>query len=90
MKNSGKPFVKTIRAEEKNKPVPLLDRLRLVLEHSHNSYAFQYRCHGRQIVIEKLPDESVIAYYADDRDERVVVDVTQAPFDRVSYFLRFS
>ena len=79
--------MKTIRVEEKNKLVRLLDSLRVVLEHSHNRYTFQYRCHGLQIVIEKLPDDSVIAYYADDRDGRVVIDVTQAPFDRISYFL---
>jgi hypothetical protein len=81
---------KTTRAEDRNRPLPLLDRLRLVLEHSHNRYTFEYRCHGLQIVIEKLPDKSVIAYYADDRNNRVIIDVTQAPFDRISYFLRFS
>jgi hypothetical protein len=82
--------MKTIRVDERDRPLPLLDRLRLVLEHSHNRYTFESRCHGLQIVIEKMPDNSVIAYYADDRDNRVVIDVTQAPFDRISYFLRFS
>jgi len=70
--------------------LPLLDRLRLVLEHSHNRYTFEYRCRGLQIVIEKQPDNSLIAYYADDRDNRVIIDVTQAPFDRILFFLGFS
>ena len=70
--------------------MPLLDRLRLVLEHSHNHYTFQYRCKGLQIAIEKLPDGSVIAYYTDDRDGCVIIDVSEAPFDKISYFLSHS
>lgn len=70
-----------------DRTLPLLDHLKLILEHSHNAYTFQYRCKGLQIVVEKMQDDSIEAYYADDRDGRVTVDVTQEPFDKL---LRFS
>ncbi len=40
--------------------LPLLDQLRLILEHSHNAYTFRYRCKGLHIIIEKMPDKSII------------------------------
>ena len=61
----------------------ILEQLRLIIEHSHNSYTFRYRCKGLQIIIERIPDGSIEAYYADDRDGRVTVDVTKEPFDRI-------
>ncbi len=66
----------------------LLDQLRVILEHSHNAYTIQYRCKGLQIVIEKMLDGSIEAYYADDRDGQIVIDTTQPPFDRISLFVR--
>ncbi len=71
-----------------DRPMSLLDQLRVILEHSHNAYAFQFRCRGLQIVIEKMPDGSIVAYYADDRDGQVIIDTTQPPFDRISLFVR--
>ena len=68
--------------------VPLLDKLRVVLEHSHNAYTFRYRCRGLMINIEKQPDNSIVAYYSDDRDGQVTIDTTQRPFDRIKYFYR--
>jgi hypothetical protein len=65
----------------------LLDRLQLILEHSHNSYTFRYRCKRQHIIIERMPDNSIVAYYDDGRDERVTLDTTQPPFDKI---LRFS
>ena len=69
-------------------PVPILDQLRHVLEHTHNAYTFRYRCRGLMINIEKQPDNSIVAYYSDDRDESYTVDTTQPPFDRINYFYR--
>ena len=69
-------------------PVPILDQLRRILEHSHNGYTFGYRCRGLQIIIEKQPDKSILAYYSDDRDGQVTIDTTQPPFDRIKYFYR--
>jgi hypothetical protein len=68
-------------------PMTLLDHLRLILENSHNAYAFRYRCKGLKIIIEKMSDGSIAASYFDDRDVHVTIDVTQAPFDKL---LRFS
>jgi len=67
-------------------PVPLLEHLRLILEHTHNRYTFEYRCNGLQIIIEKQPDNSIVAYYADDRDGRISIDTTQPPFDKILIF----
>jgi hypothetical protein len=67
-------------------PVPLIEQLRLILEHSHNGYTFRYRCKGLQIVIERQPDRSIIAYYSDDRDVQVTMDTTQPPFDKILRF----
>jgi hypothetical protein len=69
-------------------PVPILDKLRVVLEHSHNAYTFSYRCKGLQIIIERQPDNSIAAYYSDDRDGRVTIETTQPPFDRIRFFYR--
>lgn len=33
--------------------VPLLDHLRLILEHSHNRYGFEYRCKGLKSLSKK-------------------------------------
>lgn len=65
----------------------MIDHLRLILENSHNEYTFRYRCKGQHILIEKMPDGSIIASYSDGRDGHMTIDVTQAPFDKV---LRFS
>jgi hypothetical protein len=51
-----------------DRPMPLLDQLQLILENSHNAYTFRYRCKGLMIVIEKLPDGSIVASYSDDLD----------------------
>jgi hypothetical protein len=66
--------------------VSLLDQLRLILENSNNAYTFQYRCKGKQIIIEQQPDNSIIAYYADDRDGSITIDPTERPFDRIKFF----
>jgi hypothetical protein len=71
-----------------DRPKSLLDHLRLILEHSNNAYTFQSRCKGQQIIIEKQPDNSIIAYYADDRDESITIDPTELPFDRIKFFYR--
>ena len=68
-------------------PLPILDQLRRILEHSHNGYTFRYRCKGLQIIIEEQPDNSIVAYYCDDRDGSIIIDPTQPPFDKI---LRFS
>ena len=65
----------------------LSDRLRLILENSHNAYTFRYRCKGQDILIERMPDGSIVASYSDGRDGRIIIDVTEAPFDRL---IRFS
>ena len=69
-----------------NRSISLLDHLRLILEHSNNSYTFQYRCKGLQIIIERQSDKSIVAYYADDRDGSIMIDTTQPPFDRIKFF----
>ena len=65
----------------------LLAKLKLILEHSHNGYTFRYRCKGLEIIIEREPDGTIVAYYNDDRDGTVTIDITQPPFDRIRYFL---
>ena len=70
-----------------NRPMQLLDQLQLILENSHNAYTFRYRCKGLNIIIEKMPDGSIVASYSDDRKGHVTIDITQAPFDKL---LRFS
>ncbi len=69
-----------------DRPLSLIDQLRLILENSNNAYTFQYRCKGKQIIIEKQPDNSIIAYYADDRDGSITIDPTERPFDRIKFF----
>jgi hypothetical protein len=64
----------------------LLEQLELILEYSHNGYTFRYRCKGLQIIIEKQPDESILAYYFDDRDGSIIIDTTQPPFDKIVRF----
>jgi hypothetical protein len=64
----------------------LLEQLRLILEHSHNTYTFRYLCKGKQIIIERLSDNSIIAYYADDRDGCITIDTKQVPFDKLLRF----
>ena len=70
-----------------DRPMPLLDQLQLILENSHNAYTFRCRCRGLNIIIEKMPDGSIVASYSDDREVHVTIDVTEAPFDKL---LRFS
>ena len=66
----------------------LIDKLRLILEHSNNAYTFSYRCRGLMINIEKQPDNSIVAYYSDDRDGFITLDTSQPPFDRIRFFYR--
>jgi hypothetical protein len=74
--------------EERKGIMPqLLDRLRLILDHSHNAYTFRYRCRGLHIIIEKQADGQIMAYYDDDRDGRVTIDTSNPPFDKI---LRYS
>ena len=68
--------------------VPLLDKLSVVPEHPHNAYTFRYRCRGLMINIEKQPDNSIVAYYSDDRDGSFTIDTRQPLFDRINYFYR--
>lgn len=68
--------------------MPLIEQVRIILENSHNSYTFSYRCRGQQIVIERQQDNTVVAYYNDDRDGQVTLDTTQPPFDRIRFFYR--
>jgi len=64
-------------------PLSLLNRLKIILEHSHNAYTFRYRCRGQQVIIERMPDGSIEAYYADGRDGRVTLDTARKPFDKI-------
>ncbi len=68
--------------------MPLLDKLRIILEHSHNAYTFRYRCNGLHIVIEKQLDGQIIASYSDDRSGSETIDTSIPPFDRIKYFLK--
>ena len=70
-------------------PVPLLEQLKMILEHSHNAYMFRYRCKGQQIIIDKMPDNTIVAYYADDRSGLETIDITKPPFERMKYFSKY-
>jgi len=65
----------------------ILEKLRLILENTHNGFTFQQQCRRHKIIIEKLQDDTVMAHYADDRDETMPLDTTIPPFDKI---LRFS
>ncbi len=52
-----------LAASDKKDYMSLLKQLTRTLEHSHNAYTFRYRCKGLQIIIEKVPDGSIVAYY---------------------------
>ena len=65
---------------------PLLDQLRIILEHSYNGYTFRYRCKGLHIIIERESDNSIVAYYSDDREGSISIDTSQPPFDRILRF----
>jgi len=65
----------------------LLEKIRIIIDNSHNGYTFRYRCKGQHIIIEKLPDGLVVAYYDDDRDGQIEIDLDEPPFDRLKYFL---
>ena len=65
----------------------ILENLRLILENTHNGFTFQQRCRSQKIIIQKLPDDTILAYYGDDRDEQIPLDTTIPPFDKI---LRFS
>ena len=69
-----------------DRTMSLLDQLQLILENSHNAYTFRYRCRGLQIIIEKMPDGSIVASCCDGRDDRITIDITQAPFDKLLGF----
>jgi hypothetical protein len=71
-----------------DRPLSLIDQLRLILDHSNNAYTFRYRCKGQQIIIERQSDKSIVAYYADDRDGRITLDTTEPSFDRIKFFCR--
>ena len=71
-----------------DRTMSLLDRLQLILEQSHNEYTFCYRCRGLMINIEKQPDNSIVAYYSDERSGFVTLDTSQPPFDRIRFFHR--
>ena len=68
-------------------PMSLMAQLQLILENSHNAYTFRYRCKGLQIIIEKMPDGNIVASCCDGRNDRITIDVTQAPFDKLLRFL---
>ncbi len=63
--------------------MPLFDNLRGVLEHSPNGYIFRYRCKGLRIIIEKQPDNDIVAYYSDVRDGSITIDATQRSFGKI-------
>ena len=67
----------------------LLELLKVILERSHNAYTFWYRCEAQQIIIKKMPDNSIVAYVAADRSGREAIDITQPPFDQIKYFLEY-
>ena len=64
----------------------LLDKLKLILEQSHNSFTFRGRCKTFSILIEKKPDGSIVASYSDDRDGSITIDLAEPPFDRIRFF----
>jgi hypothetical protein len=66
-----------------DRPGTILDKLALILEHSHNAYTFRYRCKGQHFVIERTPDGRIEGYYDDGREGRVEIDVTQEPFNKL-------
>jgi hypothetical protein len=65
----------------------ILEHLRLILEHSHNAYMFQVQCNHYKIIIQKLPDNSIMAYRADDRDDNSEIDTTLPLFNKISKLL---
>jgi hypothetical protein len=68
----------------------ILENLRLILENTHNAYMFQVHCKHYQIIIEKLPDNSIMAYRADDRDDKSEIDTTIEPFKKIIKLINFS
>ncbi len=52
-----------LAASDKKDYMSLLKQLTRILEHSHNAYSFRYRYKSLQIIIEKVPDGSIVAYY---------------------------
>ena len=59
------------------------EKIRFILERVHNGFSFQQQCRHHKIIIEKLHDGSVIAYYADDRDDQSTIDTSVPPFDKL-------
>jgi len=47
---------------------------------------FEMRCRQHKIIIEKLPDNSMVAYRADERDDKSQIDTTIEPFDKILRF----
>jgi len=68
--------------------VTILEKLRIILERTHNGFSFQQQCRIHKIIIEKMPDDTVIGYYSDDRDDKNPVDTTIPPFDKILRFLQ--
>ena len=66
----------------------LIDELRVILENTYNAYMFEVRCRQHKIIVEKLSDGTILAYRADDRDDRVQIDTSQQPFDKIMRFGR--
>lgn len=88
-KGQTQVFDEVIKETEKGLliSVPIVDHLRRIREHAQNRYTFDYRCKGLKIIIENMPEISIIAYYSDDRDGSIGTDTAQPPFDKI---LRFS
>lgn len=51
---------------------------------------FQIRCRQQKIIIQKLPDDTVIAYRADDRDDKSELDTAVEPFNKIIKLISFS
>jgi hypothetical protein len=58
----------------------------LSVEHTLNRYTFELSLQGASNYHRKQPDNRIVAYYADDRDDRITIDTTQAPFDKIFIF----
>gem|GEM_PF-4551209 len=59
--------------KDTNFPMPLLDHLRLILENSHNTNTFRYRCEGFMIITETMLDSRIVASYSDAHDADITI-----------------
>lgn len=64
------------------------DELKIILEHTHNSYMFEMRCRRQKIIIQKINGQ-IEAYRNDDRDEKIIVDTSQEPFQKILKFQKY-